>query len=94
MKHQFNLNVIVDMHFVSKVKPQLKPRPKHPIKVHVWAAISKRGATKVCIFEGKMNADFYIEILSRSLSSTIYCWKICPDFASSIIVESISTHVD
>ena len=47
--------------------PKLKPRPKHPIKVHVWAAISKRGATKVCIFEGKMNADFYIEILSRYL---------------------------
>ena len=28
-------------------KPRLKPRPKHPIKVHVWAGISKRGATEV-----------------------------------------------
>lgn len=24
--------------------PKLKARPKHPVKVHVWAAISKRGA--------------------------------------------------
>ena len=47
--------------------PRLKPRPKHPVKVHVWAAISKRGATKVSIFEGKMNAEFYIEILTRYL---------------------------
>lgn len=31
--------------------PKLKLRPKHPVKVHVWAGISKRGATRVCIFE-------------------------------------------
>ena len=27
--------------------PRLKPRPKHPTKVHVWAGISKMGATEV-----------------------------------------------
>lgn len=27
-----------------KEKPQNKPRPKHPPKVHVWAGISTRGA--------------------------------------------------
>ena len=48
-------------------KPRLKPRPKHHIKVHVWAGISKRGATQVCIFEGKMDAPFYVQILSRYL---------------------------
>ena len=47
--------------------PKLKPRPKHAIKVHVWARISKRGATRVCIFEGKMDASFYFEILTRFL---------------------------
>ncbi len=47
--------------------PKLKPRPKHPLKVHVWAGISKRGATTVCIFEGIMDADFYLEILRRHL---------------------------
>lgn len=31
-------------------KPHPKPQPKHPIKVHVWAGISKQGATEVCIF--------------------------------------------
>ena len=30
----------------------LKPRPKHPTKVHVWAGISKQGATRIVIFEG------------------------------------------
>lgn len=28
-------------------KPHPKPRAKHPTKVHVWAGISKKGATKV-----------------------------------------------
>lgn len=28
-------------------KPHYKPRPKHPVKVHVWAAISWNGATYV-----------------------------------------------
>ena len=27
-----------------------KPRPKHPVKVHVWAGISCCGLTGVCIF--------------------------------------------
>ena len=27
--------------------PKLKGRPKHPYKVHIWAGISKRGATRV-----------------------------------------------
>lgn len=29
--------------------PRLKPKPKHPVKVHVWAGISKWGSTEVCI---------------------------------------------
>ena len=61
--------------------PKLKPRPKHAIKVHVWAAISKRGATRVCIFEGKMDASFYIEILTRFLLYTFHLPKI-PSFTS------------
>ena len=48
-------------------KPRPKPRPKHPIKVHVWAGISKKGATEVCIFEGIMAAPLYREILERTL---------------------------
>ncbi len=48
-------------------RPTLKPRAKHPTKVHVWAGISKRGATPVVIFEGIMNATLYITILQRGL---------------------------
>ena len=33
----------------------------------MWAGISKRGATGVGIFEGKMNAPLYIEILRQTL---------------------------
>lgn len=42
-------------------------RPKHPVKVHVWAGISLKGATQVCIFDRIMDADLYIEILKSSL---------------------------
>ena len=49
------------------VKPRCKPRPKHPIKVHVWAAISKRGASRICIFEGCMDAPSYTTILEQTL---------------------------
>lgn len=48
-------------------RPRPKPRPKHPVKVHVWAGISKKGATKVCIFEGIMAAPLYCQILEKTL---------------------------
>ena len=48
-------------------RPQLKPRAKHPTKVHVWAGISKKGATQVCVFEGIMNASLYCDILQETL---------------------------
>ena len=34
---------------------------------HVWAGISKKGATAVCIFEGIMAAPLYCKILERTL---------------------------
>ena len=49
------------------MKPRPKPRAKHPVKVHVWAGISKVGATQVCIFEGIMAAPLYCEILKKTL---------------------------
>ena len=48
-------------------KPRYKPCPKHPIKLHVWAGISYRGTTKLCIFDGIMNAELYIQILEECL---------------------------
>ena len=49
------------------LKPRYKPRPKHPVKVHVWAGISIRGATGVCIFDGIMDAPMYTRILDGYL---------------------------
>lgn len=48
-------------------KPRYKPRPKHPVKVHVWAGISWKGRTEICIFEGIMNAEMYTDILAQCL---------------------------
>ena len=42
-------------------------RPKHPLKLHVWAGISCRGPTRICIFEGIMKADLYTEIMESTL---------------------------
>ena len=44
-----------------------KPKPKHPLKVHVWAGVSRHGATKICIFDGIMDADLYCNILETTL---------------------------
>ena len=49
------------------MKSKPKPRPKHPIKVHVWAGISKKGPTNVCIFEGKMDAPLFCQFLQTTL---------------------------
>jgi hypothetical protein len=47
--------------------PKNKPRPKHPVKVHVWAGISMRGRTGIFIFSGIMDATMYTDILETTL---------------------------
>ena len=43
--------------FKKQKQPRvLKQRPKHPAKVHIWGGISVRGATRIIIFTGNMNA--------------------------------------
>ena len=42
-------------------------RAKHPTKVHVWAGISMKGPTQICIFDGIMKAPLYVNILERTL---------------------------
>jgi hypothetical protein len=46
---------------------KLKYKHNHPLKVHVWAGISKRGATSTVVFTGIMTATTYSEILQQSL---------------------------
>jgi len=43
------------------------PKPKYPLKVHVWGGISKNGPTELVIFEGIMDAVLYCQILETSL---------------------------
>ena len=53
-------------------KPRYKPRPKHPVKVHVWAGISWRGATGAYVFDGIMDAPMYTRILDQYLVPFIH----------------------
>ncbi len=42
-------------------------RPKHPVKVHVWAGISKQGRTGICTFDGIMERYLFVNILEKTL---------------------------
>ena len=42
-----------------------KATVKHPYKVHVWARISKRGATGILVFTGIMKKEFYVDSILR-----------------------------
>ena len=41
-------------------------RPKHPVKVHVWAGISKQGATGICIFQVTLVKELFVDILDKT----------------------------
>lgn len=41
------------------------PKPKHPLKVHVWGGISRRGSTKIIIFEGILKSDFFVNTILK-----------------------------
>ena len=53
-------------------------KPKHPIKVCIWAAISKRGASPVLVFQGIMEATFFSE---RIIGDTLvpFIGEVFPD---------------
>ena len=54
--------------FRKRLQPRLlKQRAKHPIKIHIWGGISVRGATKVIMFTGNMNAERLGIILEAGL---------------------------
>ena len=48
-------------------KRKLKSRAKHPAKLHVWGAISSRGAAPIVMFSGIIDAVRYGDILDASL---------------------------
>ena len=53
--------------FALEEKCKLKPRPKHPVKLHVWAGISAPDVTPIVIFSGILTAARYCEILQEGL---------------------------
>ena len=53
--------------FRKKTPRKLKYKHKHLPKIHVWAGISKRGATHFVMYSGIMTATKYGDILSASL---------------------------
>ena len=48
-------------------RKRLKPKPKHPLKVHLWGGILCRGATKIIIFTGKLCATRLVKIFETGL---------------------------
>ena len=45
----------------------LKPQAKQALKVHIWAAISRTGATRICVFDQNMDGPLYVSILEEFL---------------------------
>ena len=62
------VEIITQAHHMHVYTYQLYfDRPKHPPKVHVWAGISLCGPTKICIFDGIMDAPLFVDILDSTL---------------------------
>ena len=53
--------------YKSGEKKALRGKPKHPFGLHVWAGISRRGATEIHVFNGRMNSQYYQGILGKHL---------------------------
>ena len=46
---------------------RLKPKPKHPYKIHLWGGISYSGATPLVFFSGKLCATKLVKIFDVGL---------------------------
>ena len=46
---------------------KLKPKPKHPLKIHIWGAISMKGAAPLVMFSKNLTGVRYAKILETSL---------------------------
>lgn len=40
-------------------------KPKHPLKIYMWAAIGNRGASTIRLFEGLIDSEFYTNVILR-----------------------------
>ena len=69
-------------------KEGMKPQPKHPVKVHVWA---ENEVTGVCIFEGKMDVILYYIILRKTFLPFIEA-KFPPPTSHRFMQDNDSKH--
>ncbi|XP_064417187.1 transposable element Tcb1 transposase [Latimeria chalumnae] len=56
----------------------MKPRPKHPYKIHAWGAISKRGPGPLVVFTGTLRKGFFQEEIIRKVVVPYISWEF-PD---------------
>ena len=56
---QLNQNVNVSYRKKRSAVRAMKQKPKHPLKVLVYGAISRRGPMKIKILKGIMDAEFF-----------------------------------
>ena len=68
---------------------KLKPKPKHPLKVHVWAGISCQGGTKICIFTDIMVSEIYSAIEKVLNELKRYIEGVVKPFKKEELVEGI-----
>ena len=70
------MHVVKVFYWIKKILLLINYRAKHPVKVHVWAGISIRGRTGMCIFDGIMRASLYAEILKETLFPFIIVFSL------------------
>jgi hypothetical protein len=51
----------------SRDQVPIRPRVKHPQKLHAWCGFAYNGKTELFCFTGNMNADFFLGILDKRL---------------------------
>lgn len=74
---QLHQNKMVTYRRTGHIGPVL-PKPKHPLKVHVWGGISRRGKTSLVIFEGIMEKTFFTNTILRD-TLLPHIKKVFPD---------------
>ena len=61
---QLHNNIVTFYRKITANRPSI-PKPKHPLKVHLWAGIRKRGASPVFIFDGIMTGEFFTNAILK-----------------------------
>jgi transposase len=61
------LHEITGRMWVRRRQDAFKPAPTHSQKLHIWAGISIYGPIGLCVFEGILTAERYIQILEDNL---------------------------